>query len=255
MVDRKMTIAWSYGGGVQSVAIGVMIAKGVLPKPDLAVIADTGRERRTTWDYLHAHMQPYLDQAGVKIELAPHTLARVDLYDKSGLTLMPAYTAEGRKSSFCSGEWKRDVIERWLRLKGVKECESWIGYSLDELWRVKKDHRGWCKLAFPLIDRMVNRVMCVAIIEKAGLPVPNKSRCWMCPHQTTEEWMEVRNDPEEWPAAVALDHEIRQRDPQNEAGKGLFLYSGRVPLDVADFAVDAGLAPPAKPCETGHCWT
>lgn len=30
------------GGGWQSVAIGVLIREGALPKPDLAVIADTG---------------------------------------------------------------------------------------------------------------------------------------------------------------------------------------------------------------------
>jgi hypothetical protein len=36
-------ITWSYGGGVQSVAIGVLIREGVLPKPDLAAIVDNGR--------------------------------------------------------------------------------------------------------------------------------------------------------------------------------------------------------------------
>jgi hypothetical protein len=246
-------IAWSYGGGVQSVAIGVLIRDGALPKPDLAVIADTGRERRTTWEYLYGVMQPCLDPVGVKVEVAPHNLARVDLFDKSGLTLMPAYTAEGRLASFCSGEWKRDVIERWLRLKGVKECDQWIGYSIDELGRVgKKDHRSWCRLAFPLIDRFINRAMCRRIIEGAGLPVPRKSRCWMCPHQNLEEWREVRADPEEWAAAVALDREIRERDPEQQ---GLYLFSGRVPLELADLDGDGGLLPPARPCETGHCWT
>jgi hypothetical protein len=248
-------IAWSYGGGWQSVAIGVLVGEGALPVPDLAGIADTGREVGSTWDYLHDVMQPYLDRKvpGLKIEVVPHTLSRVDLYDRTGLTLMPAYTAEGRLPSFCSGEWKRDVMMRWLRLKGVKECEQWIGYSIDELHRVpKKDRRGWCRLAFPLIDRFINRVMCRAVIEGAGLPVPKKSRCWMCPHQTAAEWQEVKADPGQWAAAVALDRQVRERDPEQ---KGLYLYSGRVPLDIADFTKGDGLAPPARPCESGHCWT
>jgi hypothetical protein len=246
-------ICWSYGGGVQSVAIGVLVCEGALPKPDLAVIADTGRERRTTWQYLREHMQPYLDPIGLKIEVAPHALARVDLYDKSGLTLVPAYTAEGRKAAFCSGEWKRDVAERWLRLKGVKECDQWIGFSIDEVRRVpRKDHRHWCRLQFPLIDKFINRAMCRRLIEAAGLPVPHKSRCWCCPHQTPEEWEQVRADPEEWAAAVALDRSIRENDPEQ---KGLYLYSGRVPLEMAAFNADAGLVPPARLCETGHCWT
>jgi hypothetical protein len=79
-------IVWSYDGGVQSVAIGVLIREGVLPGPDLAVIADTGRERRTTWDYLRDVMQPYLDAIGLKIQVAPHTLSGRDLEGPSGLT-------------------------------------------------------------------------------------------------------------------------------------------------------------------------
>ena len=261
-------IAWSYGGGVQSAAIGVLVRQGALPKPDLAGIADTSREVGSTWEYLCDHMQPHLDPIGLKIEVVPHNLARVDLYDKSGLTLIPAYTkrsqnfnglfgedeevTEGRKRSYCSGEWKRDTMERWLRLKGVKECEQWIGYSLDEEWRVKADHRPWCHLRFPLIEKNISRSMCVRLIEAAGLPVPKKSRCWMCPHQTPAEWLEVKARPEEWAAAVRLEKQINERDPQQA---GLYLYDGRVPLEMADFTEDAGLAAPARPCETGHCWT
>lgn len=87
---------WSYGGGVQSVAIGVLITEGVLPVPDLAVIADTGREVRSTWDYLRDVMQPRLDLVGLTIQVAPHTLSSRDLFGADGLTLMPAFTAEGR---------------------------------------------------------------------------------------------------------------------------------------------------------------
>lgn len=142
-------IVWSYGGGVQSVALAVLVREGVLPVPDLAVIADTGREKQTTWDYLREVVQPYLNPAGVQIQVAPHSLSRVDLYaPTSDLPLIPAWTRttriepslfgdmptneDGRLPSYCSGEWKRDVVERWLRLQGVVEADEWIGYSLDE---------------------------------------------------------------------------------------------------------------------------
>jgi hypothetical protein len=246
-------IVWSYGGGIQSVAIAVLIREGALPKPDLAVIADTSREVGTTWDYLYGVTQPYLTPIGLKIEVAPHTMARVDLYDATGLTLIPAYTSEGRKSSFCSGEWKRDVVERWIRLQGVKECDSWIGYSIDEQRRVKGDHRPWCHLKYPLCEKRISRAMCRRIIEAAGLPVPKKSRCFMCPHQTAEEWQEIKERPEEFAAAVALEKAINANDPQQ---KGLFLYSGRVPLEMADFAAaEMDRTPLFKDCEAGGCWT
>lgn len=247
-------IAWSYGGGVQSVAIAVLIREGKLPLPDLAVIADTGRERRTTWDYLRDVVQPYLKPVGLTIQVAPHTLARVDLYAKDGLTLMPAYTTAGRLPAYCSGEWKRDVCERWLRLQGVKEADQWIGYSFDERGRVKKDHRPWLHNQFPLIDLRITRYGCTQLIEKAGLPPAHKSRCWSCPHQTAEEWQQVRDDPEEWAAAVALDEQIRECDPEMRGD--LYLYSGRKPLPLADFQADMPEVPPLfRACEGASCWT
>lgn len=247
-------IAWSYGGGVQSVAIGVLIREGALPKPDLAVIADTSRERRTTWEYLRGIMQPFLSPLGIEIAVASHELARVDLYNsKNDLTLMPAYTEEGRLPGYCSGEWKRDVCERWLRLMGVKECDLWIGYSMDEIGRVsKKDHRPWCHYAYPLIDNFINRTMCKRIIETAGLPLPHKSRCWQCPHQNEEEWQETLADSIDGPLAIACDEEVRQNDPEK---KGLYLHYSRLPLAQVAAGAENGLPlSPSRPCEGGFCF-
>lgn len=56
----KRTVIWNSGGGTQSAAIAALIVTGKLPKPDLAVIADTGRERSSTWDYLDRHIAPAL---------------------------------------------------------------------------------------------------------------------------------------------------------------------------------------------------
>lgn len=267
-MPRTRKLCWSYGGGVQSVAIAVLVVEGALPVPDLAMIADTGREKRTTWDYLREVVQPYLSRVGLTVQIAPHSLASADLYaPSSDLPLVPAWTRnvrteatlfgdmevvdDGRLPSYCSGWWKRDVCERWLRSQGVEACDCWIGYSTDERWRVKDDHRKWCHYTHPLIDLGLSRAACVALIEKAGLPPAHKSRCFDCPHQTPEEWLEVRASPDEWALAVERDQLIRDADERN----GLFLYSGRVPLPLADFRTDAGLAPVSRPCESAGCWT
>jgi hypothetical protein len=193
------------GGGVQSIALCVLVREGILPRPDLVVIADTGREKSTTWRYLHEVAQPYLDPVGVKIEIASHDLAAKDMYSTGGLPLIPAYTKEGRLPTYCSVEWKRRVVNRWLRARGVKECDLWIGFSVDEVGRVsEKDSVKWCRQQFPLIDRMINREMCRGIIRNAGLPIPQKSRCFACPHQNEDEWREVQSDAEDWAKAVAL---------------------------------------------------
>jgi hypothetical protein len=37
-------VVWSYGGGTQSAAIAVLVLRGESPRPELVVMADTGRE-------------------------------------------------------------------------------------------------------------------------------------------------------------------------------------------------------------------
>lgn len=56
---------WSYGGGTQSVAIAALIIQGRLPKPDYAVIADTGMEKQSTWDYMDNVTNPALKSIGL----------------------------------------------------------------------------------------------------------------------------------------------------------------------------------------------
>ncbi len=87
----------SYGGGKQSVAMCLLVAQGKLPRPDHIVIANTGREAQSTWDYLGTHVQPMLAEVGLKVEVAPHSLATVDLYGHNGDLLMPAFTTQSGK--------------------------------------------------------------------------------------------------------------------------------------------------------------
>src|SRR5690242_9287693 len=87
----------SYGGGRQSVAMCLMVLHGLLPRPDLVLMADTGREAESTFEYLDFLVRPALERAGIPFHLAPHSLATVDLHPKgSSGTLLPVYTATGK---------------------------------------------------------------------------------------------------------------------------------------------------------------
>ncbi len=77
-------IVWSYGGGTQSIAIALLVASGKLPKPDLIVFADTGREASETFEYTERHVSPLLASIGLTIETASHDLSKVDLYKRTG---------------------------------------------------------------------------------------------------------------------------------------------------------------------------
>jgi hypothetical protein len=66
---------FNYGGGRQTVALSILIKRGVLPKPDRAIIANTGRENSSTWDYKSEITDPLLATVGLSIEIAPRSLA------------------------------------------------------------------------------------------------------------------------------------------------------------------------------------
>lgn len=237
----------SYGGGKQTVAMCVLVAQGKLPKPDYVIAADTGREMPTTWEYVDTYMRPLLATVGLDLHVAPHDLATVDTYGKNGDLLVPAYTDTGKLPTFCSNEWKQRVVHRYARqvLGCGTDMVNWIGFSLDELKRVKgEDGRR-----YPLIDLMLTRADCEHIIEAAGLPLPHKSRCWMCPHQGNAEWREVRERPELWRQAVELDQEIRDNDERG----GVFLHIQRVPLAAANIDAD-DRKEPSRQCAFGLCF-
>lgn len=241
-----MTEILSYGGGVQTIAMCVLVATGRLPRPDYVIAADTGREMPSTWEYADTYARPLLASIGLDLHIASHDLATVDLYGKNGDLLMPLYTSTGKLSTFCSGEWKARVVERYAKtILGIPSYIAWIGFSLDERRRIK----GREGKRFPLIDLNLTRVDCEQIILSAGLPIPPKSRCYMCPHQHNAEWREVKAIPELWGRAVEIDLEMRDADERGD----VFLHADRIPLVDANLnAVDRN--EPNRQCGLGLCY-
>ena len=245
-------VVWSYGGGTQSVAIAVMIERGLLPRPDRVVMSNTMYEASETWEYTIENVLPLFDRVGMALEIVT---AKGNLYYKEDdtLPLIPSYTATGQLRLYCSGEWKRDVIFRYLRQQSYgpnRPIVQWLGLSLDEVHRMKPNRRKWATVHWPLIlDRKTYRGECQQLVLNAGFPPPPKSSCWMCPYRGNAQWRRLQDHyPDDWKAAVRLDYAIRERDEQ----KSLFLHREAVPLDRADLGrsqmfLFAG-------CDSGQCW-
>lgn len=257
----------SYGGGVQSVAMVLLVANGKLPKPDAIVMADTGREKTSTWEYLEQYIQPLLAGKGMKVEIAPHTFATVDLFSLSTeRILMPMYTTKkpdvmpdaefiderGRKVSklptYCSGEWKRNVVQRYLRNTysvRPKQTVTWFGFSLDETRRMQSnpDRQAF----YPLIESYpVTRDDCKRYILECGLPLPQKSACWMCPHMNDAEWLAMKaSHPQDFERAALLEAELQLKDPD------VWLHKSAVPL--AQVELDESAEQLESQCGLGLC--
>lgn len=243
----------NYGGGRQTVAICLLIAKGVIPKPDRIVMADTSREKPTTFDYLEAYTRPLMREHGVEIEIASREHATVDLYSHKGTLLIPAYHPTGKFSAYCSGEWKRDVVERYLRQQGVTGGTTLLGFSYDEKKRWSRSidtERHNHRVACPLVDLMITTQACLAIIENHGWPAPHVSSCWMCPNQKNEEWAWTKEHrPDLFAEACRIDQEVRENDDEG----GVWLHHSKVPLAEADLTIveKPGVV---RQCSLGTCF-
>lgn len=220
----------SYGGGWQTVGMIVLALTGRIEMPDLLVMADTGREKTSTFDYMNELVQPALERIGRSVEVAAHSLAAVDMYSGNGDLLIPVYTETGKLPTFCSNEWKERVVKRYLRSLGHNAVDCWIGYSTDEAVRAdRKTEQQWYKRRYPLIEAGISRTDCRVIIEDYGWPLPNKSSCWMCPNQDDDGWIETKTMyPDDFQKAVELEKEIRDLDD-------IWLHESRHPLDQVVF--------------------
>lgn len=237
-----MIRCWSYGGGVQSAAIAVLVKTGALPYPEHIVIADTGREAGETWRYMTEVIEPYL---GLRISVANHDLATADLYSGNGDLLIPAFTENGKLPTFCSNEWKKRVVRRWLRNHEVERCEMWLGISTDEVARAKPSDVDWISNRFPLLfDAPMTRGEARQSVISAGLPEPPRSSCWCCPHRQDDEWRTL--PPHEFQKAIQLEEEIRKKD------SGVYLHRSRLPLAQVDLSNSQ--ADLFGECD-GYCWT
>lgn len=248
-----MSVVLNYGGGRQTVAICLLIAKGIIPKPDKIVMADTGRENPSTFEYLEKYTRPLMREHGLDIEVAPRSLAKVDLHGHNGDLLIPVFTQTGKLSAFCSGEWKRDVVERYLRSQGIKCGVNLLGFAFDERKRWsrsmgKERHNHTVKC--PLVELMLTTADCLFLIRDYGWPEPFISSCWMCPHKKNKEWAHVKEHwPELFAQACAMDAELRAEDEQG----GVWLHHSRVPLAEADLSYEEE-PETVRQCSLGTCF-
>lgn len=252
---------FSSGGGTQSTCIAALIVQGRLPKPDFMVIADTGRECKTTWEYLDAVTRPALAAVGVNV----HRIAASEWASEhcrqafNGDSLqIPAYTNQsgdiGKLPGYCSSQWKVRVIDRYLsRTFGITRSQyrKWVGFSLDEWRRVQKmsvgkDYRKGL-IRFPLVsDVPLRRHEVIREVERMGWPTPPRSRCWMCPNQHDQEWIDLSDD--DLALAAEFEAEIQTKDPN------AWLHKSCTPIAQVDFSAAPGLFDSGDYCSSGVCF-
>jgi hypothetical protein len=234
----------SFGGGVNSVAMLVLAAQGVIPAK-LCVFANTGddSENPATLEYYHNIVEPYAHKHGIEmVEVGravrgePRTLFQAITSDIRSIPI-PIIMQTGKAGRRgCTGEYKIEVIDTYLKQIGVSNlypATACVGIAVDEIRRLNNRRPSPYQIpSYPLIDLNIDRSGCVDIIRGAGLPIPEKSSCWFCQMKSKLDWQKMRaNRPELFEQAIALEDRLNEkravmlRDP-------IYLSNWKMPLDL-----------------------
>lgn len=251
----------SFGAGVQTTAMAVLACTGRLPKPDFAVFADPQNESRLTYDYLVPFKQWMMDRGVRLVTSSRGNIIEDTLKANEGrIDNMPFFVAgvDGKAAPImrqCTNAYKVMEVRRAIRKElganfGVNVI-LWLGISLDEAHRMKESTIGWIKNKYPLIDLRLTRDDCERVIREAGLAVPPKSACIVCPYHSNDFWLDMKKSrPDEWAMACKFDEDMRTRFGSRMRGE-VFLHRSLKPLSDAPIGEDA----PSlfgEECE-GHC--
>ena len=249
-------VALSLGAGVQSTALLLLARDGVLPKPDVAIFADTGWEPAAVYAQVD-RAAAEAERAGIAFHRVSQGNLRRDAIDpEHRYASIPYFVrnpdgSEGMGRRQCTSEYKLAPIMRKVReLLGAnppdyrrvpkgRVAEQWVGFSTDEVSRAnrRKDSQGvqYLTTRYPLLDLGMSRDDCAAYLTEQGWGNTEKSACIGCPYHGNRQWRELRdNHPDEWADAVEFDAAIRKGGSRGLPLDGeAFLHRSRVPLDLA----------------------
>lgn len=199
------------GVGVDSVAM-LLLMHGLGIRPDLILFVDTGDERPETYAYIPV-LNAWLRSVGfpevIVVRRKPtksrksgrvyRTLSQ-NCFENETLPSL----AFGRKA--CSQKWKREPQDKFVRgwepakvawSRGQKVVKL-IGYDAGpkDMRRSSIEDDSRYTYRYLLREWGWDRARCIEEIKGAGLPVPEKSACKMCPAtQPHELEAMVRQDP------------------------------------------------------------
>jgi len=203
-------IVLSFGAGVQTTALAILIAEGKVAA-DRVVFADTGAEKPETYWFMEQYTKPLLAKHGLQIETVVSRHGRLEDYCMK-YRMIPS-TIETKR--WCSWKFKIDPIN--AHLKGV-ERETIIGFSADEVGRATRRSDA----LFPLIEQGMKVADCQDVIKAQGWPIPLKSSCFFCVFQGPIEWNWLKiHHPDLVARALVMEANYYDRRPETRHRVGL----------------------------------
>lgn len=263
MTQNFQYAAFSFGGGVQSTALLLLIkhepqrllnAVGHLPSK--AYFADTNAEPEEI--YRHLEQMKLLSSIPLEVVSNGSLLAAETRHNKR--TFPPYYVRLQGKIGVllrkCTPEFKVKPLERAMRRdiglapgrrSTSRSVALWLGISIDEAHRMGDNETKLFQNIYPLVEIGWDRTRCFNYCQEHGI-TPTKSRCFFCPY--VSDWLDIkRNQPKEFAKAVEFDKQIRNVVKGGVKGE-VFLHKSCQPLDEA--VVNQGHLWEGYPAEFGN---
>lgn len=208
MSERKYL---SFGGGVNSVALGLwLIDHGIEAE---WVYADHGADWPETREYV-----AMLRDKGYPITV----LETGDLYGYcQRYRIIPS-----RQQRWCTRIYKVEPLRRYFE----RPCTVYLAIDAGESRRAKPSGEDDLEHEYPLVEEGIDRAGCVEIIKAHGLPLPGKSTCVMCPFQSPKDFVRLRTQHPDLYCKVR-----RLEDSFNERRRAI----GKSPAHLRDKPLDA----------------
>jgi len=191
----------SFGAGVNSTAMAIMLINEGWRGP--IVFADTGCEWPETYCFMDYFEEEWLKPRGLEVTRL-HGLpwqrknkgsSLIDYCEQACVVPLAAVR-------WCTVEWKVMPINRWAT-ENLTERQL-LGIAADESHRAQDHVR-------PLVDKHIDRKGCIAMIQAAGLNVPRKSGCYICPFQRDAVWHDLwKLHPDLFDRAMKLEESSKR---------------------------------------------
>lgn len=249
--DKTPIRVLSFGAGVQSSTVAMMMLHGEIERADLAIFADTCAEPAVVYQWL-AWMREELEAGGMPLHIVRQgdgLTANLEA-GRGGLAHCsnpPFFTINGGLlKRDCTRDYKIAPIYREIqRVREKRPVVQVFGISFDERRRCALPSRKYIVgHDYPLVDLEMTRIDCKRWMLHHGYPVPPRSACVYCPYRCDAEWRRMQEtDPAAWDEACRVDELVRLNVPGvrpkgNYRQQECFVHRSCVPLRDVDLRSD-----------------
>lgn len=203
----------NFGGGVNSTALLLLAYERGL-RPDWVLFSDTGSERPETYENVEK-VAAWCKKVGFPFETVRWIRKDGSFESVHDNCLRTNYLpSKAYGLAGCTFKWKIQPMQRWRKKNGFAKTAIAIGYDAGEKRRIQAAKKRACdetdlfpseRWWYPLVAWGVDRIACLAALEKYGFPTV-KSSCFVCPNMKTDEWDDLKQSH---PALFSIAEQIQ----------------------------------------------